>query len=119
MPKMVMTLNTIKAIVRITLTNRQKSSFFLFCKYSEKTGTTAALVAPSPTKSLNKLGILKATKVPQPVATGIIEGLAGGVNFTPRRLAGHQHPGFGVELHHRAGAMGQVLCTEGAGTNLF
>jgi len=57
-----MMLKIISAKVKTTLTNRQKDSRFLLCRYSARTGTTAAFVAPSPTKSLNKFGIFNATK---------------------------------------------------------
>jgi len=42
--------------------SKVNSSFSFLIKYSESTGTTAALAAPSPTRSRNRLGILKATK---------------------------------------------------------
>jgi len=58
---------TIKVFTKRTsnkavLTNFQNSSFFFLTKYSEKTGTNTELLAPSPTRSLNILGSLNATK---------------------------------------------------------
>src|SRR3989338_4103160 len=62
MPKMVIALKTIMDQTKRVLANSQKVFMSSFSLYSDKTGTTAAFMAPSPTKSRNKLGILEATK---------------------------------------------------------
>src|SRR3989338_3077333 len=61
-PRMVITLKTINAQANSALANPQKALLSSFSLYSDKTGTTAAFMAPSPTRSRNKLGILEATK---------------------------------------------------------
>lgn len=55
-------LTTITKAIKAVFTSFQKSWRFFVAKYSENTGTRAALLAPSAANSLNILGILKAIK---------------------------------------------------------
>ncbi len=59
-PRRVMTETTTSNKFKTTFANSQNSSLVCLTVYSLNTGTKAELVAPSPTKSRNKLGILKA-----------------------------------------------------------
>src|SRR3989344_6918132 len=61
-PKTVMRLKTISDKTRKTLTKFHNSALSFLASYCEKTGTNAELVAPSPTRSRNRLGMRKATK---------------------------------------------------------
>ncbi len=60
MPSTVIARTTAVREIKTTFASSQNSSLERFILYSLKTGTKAEFVAPSPTKSLNKFGILKA-----------------------------------------------------------